>query len=123
MEVNTKTIQFIGFLNELADRSAYGIHPFSEMKEQYTDGLLYDDKNAINANNDCAAYPLIADYLVDEQHHDIVSTWTNVYNKEWLNVVVLIVTNENREDIFVEVTSRIDNEFCIVVGNGKWYSC
>lgn len=47
MEINTKTVKFIGFLNELAKMSANGIRPFSTATTQDKDVLLYDDKHPI----------------------------------------------------------------------------
>ena len=47
MEINTKTIKFIGVLNMLADMSKNGIRPFSTATVADKDSLLYDDENPI----------------------------------------------------------------------------
>ena len=47
MVINTQTVKFIGFLNMLAEKSEYGIRPFSTATVQDKDGLLYDDKDPI----------------------------------------------------------------------------
>lgn len=60
MEINTKTVKFIGFLNELAKMSANGIRPFSTATTQDKDVLLYDDKHPIETEKSiCIHYTKI----------------------------------------------------------------
>ncbi len=66
--INTETIQFIALLNELAEKSENGIHPFSTVSHQLKECLLYDDSQVFQGG-----HPLVADYLVDNEHDDIIS--------------------------------------------------
>lgn len=77
--INAQTIQFIGFLNMIAEKSKNGIRPFSTATVQDKRGLLYDDKNPIEIGDDdevYSSYPLVFNSFIDESHHDIVSTWS-----------------------------------------------
>ena len=76
MIINTQTVKFIGFLNMLAEKSENGIRPFSTAIVQDKDGLLYDDKNPIEIRDidEDSSYPLVVDSIIDEEHHDIIST-------------------------------------------------
>lgn len=132
MEINTKTVKFIGFLNELAKMSANGIRPFSTATTQDKDVLLYDDKHPIETEKSIcigrhnniddilieSLYPLIADYLIDKDHHDIVSTWMQSYILNGVNVVVMAGDGNP----WILVTSEKDDDFCIIVENGDWYN-
>ena len=115
MEINTQTVTFIGFLNMLAEKSENGIHPFSTATAQDEDGLLYDDENPIEIGS---SYPLVANSIIDEQHHDIIATWTRDYAADGINVVVMAGDGE----AWISVTSENDDDFSIVVENGIWYN-
>jgi hypothetical protein len=133
MEINTQTVKFIGFLNMLAEKSENGIHPISTATAQDKDGLLYDDERPIeigepiflndNDNDDDdiladSSYPLVADCLIDREHRDIISTWTQDYAVDGINVVVMAGDGAP----WVSVTSDKDDDFSIVVENGIWYN-
>lgn len=120
MIINTQTVKFIGFLNMLAEKSENGIRPFSTAIVQDKDGLLYDDKNPIEIGDidEDSSYPLVADSIIDELHHDIISTWTQVYAADGIEVVVMAGDGEP----WISITSKYDDDFCIVVGNGIWYN-
>lgn len=131
MEINTQTVKFIGFLNMLAEKSENGIRPFSTATAQDKDGLLYDDKNPIEIGEPMrlggtidedipvdSSYPLVADSIIDEQHHDIITTWTQDYAVDGIAVVVMAGDGEP----WISVTSEDDDDFSIVVENGIWYN-
>lgn len=131
MEINTQTVKFIGFLNMLAEKSENGIRPFSTATAQDKDGLLYDDKNPIEIREPMrldgtidedipvdSSYPLVADSIIDEQHHDIITTWTQDYAVDGIEVVVMAGDGEP----WISVTSEDDDDFSIVVENGIWYN-
>ena len=65
-----------------------------------------------------SSYPLVADSIIDELHHDIISTWTQVYAADGIEVVVMAGDGEP----WISVTSEGDDDFCIVVENGIWYN-
>ena len=121
MGINTETVAFIGFLNKLAKMSSQDIHPFSTATPNNREGLLYDDKSPLiiaDSSYDCISYPLVADYLIDDLHHDIISTWTNEYAYDGIKIVVNAGSEENP---FIEVVSY-DNDFHIIVKDGYWYN-
>lgn len=110
----------------LAKMSESGIRPFSTATAQDKDGLLYDDKNPIEIgeiDEDTpvdSSYPLVADSIIDELHHDIISTWTQVYAADGIEVVVMVMADDGEP--FISITSKYDDDFCIVVENGIWYN-
>ena len=127
MEINTQTVTFIGFLNMLAEKSKNGICPFSTATAQDKEGLLYDDKNPIEDGESmqldedipaASPYSLVANSLIDELHHDIISTWTQIYAAYRINVVAMVGDGEP----WISVTSDEDDDFYIVVENGAWYN-
>ena len=122
MEINTQTVKFIGFLNMLAEMSKNGILPFSTATAQDKDCLLYDDKNPIEIGDidEDSSYPLVADSIIDELHHDIISTWTQDYAADGIEVVAMVMSDDGES--WVSVTSKYDNDFCIIVENGIWYN-
>lgn len=129
MEINTQTVKFIGFLNMLAEKSENGIRPFSTATAQDKDGLLYDDESPIEIGElvrlgdtevpSDSSYPLVADSIIDEQHHDIITTWTQDYAVDGINVLVMAGGDGNP---WVSVTSDEDDDFSIVVEDGRWYN-
>lgn len=119
MTVSTQTVAFIGFLNRLAMESRYGVHPFSTATKQDTKGLLYDDKHPIQSfSSSSLVYPLIADYLIDECHDDIISTWT----EGWLEDGIQVAVSVDCDGACVEVTAKDDPSFYIIVNNGVWFT-
>lgn len=110
--INTGTIKFISRLNDLAKRSKNGIHPFSTATKEQKNGLLYDDSKTFGD-----VHPLVADCLIDDEHHDIISTFTQMYDADGI-VIGVKVEDDNA---YVSVTSRNDPELSIVIENGIWY--
>ena len=127
MEINTQTVEFIGFLNVLAEMSKNGIRPFSTATAQDKDGLFYDDKNPIeigDIDEDSPAYssyPLVANSIINELHHDIISTWTQVYAADGIEVVVMVMADDGES--WISITSKYDDDFSIIVENGIWDIC
>ena len=126
--IDKQTVAFIGFLNELARDSKGGIHPFSAATKQDVKGLLYDDKNPIEVFNDYGnysqtSYPLVADYLIDECHDNIVSTWTETLAEDDIQIVVM-VDRDGTETVSetVNITFKNDDDFSIVIHDGIWYN-
>lgn len=52
-------------------------------------------------------YPLVADCLIDAEHYDLISTWTEIYAPKGIR----IVANVDEVGSSVDVTSEYDNEF------------
>lgn len=129
MTFDAQTIKFIGFLNMLAEMSEDGIHPFSTATRDQS-GLFYDDQHPIEIGKPIhvddenkvisvdSSYPLVADHLINAEHHDIVSTWTREYAPYGVNIVVMA----GGEDPWISVTFENYTSVCIVVENGRWYN-
>ena len=131
--VDYKTIRFIDMLNQLAEKTENGFISFSEkvkiiqceegvkIKNRYFDkikngkyyGIVYDDKTPIENG-----YMLVADHLIDELHEDIISNYSDIYGKEFNFKVVI----DDKYSPYIEITSLIDRNVCIVVEKGQWYT-
>lgn len=91
--MDTSILKAIGFLNEMAEESKFGFKPFSSLKEEDDDtrGILFDDTVCSKRASGQIVYPdVITDYVLDKNHHDVVSTWQDVLNIACgLNVAVI----------------------------------
>lgn len=119
--MDTSILKAIGFLNEMAEESKFGFKPFSSLKEEDDDtrGILFDDTVCSKRVSGQIVYPdVIADYVLDENHHDVVSTWQDVLNIACgLNVAVIEQTDG---ELWLEVTSEDDESLSISIENGQW---
>ena len=114
--IDTETIKFISFLNGLAKRSENGIHPFSTATNEQRRRLFYDDKKTIGEGN---LHPLVADYLINDEHHDIISTFTDMYAAKGISIGVEVYDDDTPSII---ITSESDTGFGVNVEDGVWYS-
>lgn len=110
--LNFQTIEFIGLLNELAEKTKVGFFPFSKATAEQEDGILYDDKN--KGNN--GKYPVIANYSMNELHHDIISLYSDEDYGAVINAVV------DNEEPYIIITFEA-NDMVIIVEGGRWYCC
>lgn len=118
--MDTRALKAIGFLNEMAEESKFGFKPFSKLKgEDNTRGILFDDTVCVKRATGQIVYPdVIADFVLDENHHDIVSTWQDILNNTCgLNVAVVEQTDG---ELWLEVTSEDDESLSISVEDGQW---
>lgn len=119
--MDTSILKAIGFLNEMAEESKFGFKPFSSLKEEDDDtrGILFDDTVCSKRASGQIVYPdVIADYVLDENHHDVVSTWQDVLNIACgLNVAVI---EQADGELWLEVTSDDDESLSISVEDGQW---
>lgn len=119
--MDTSILKAIGFLNEMAEESKFGFKPFSSLKEEDDDtrGILFDDAVCSKRASGQIVYPdVIADYVLDENHHDVVSTWQDVLNIACgLNVAVI---EQADGELWLEVTSDDDESLSISVEDGQW---
>ena len=89
-------------------------------EEDYdTRGILFDDTVCSKRAGGQIVYPdVIADYVLDENHHDVVSTWRDTLNGTCgFNVVVV---EEADGELWLEVTSDDDESLSISVEDGQW---
>ena len=117
----TSILKAIGFLNEMAEESKFGFKPFSSLKEEDDDtrGILFNDTVCLKRASGQIVYPdVIADYVLEKNHHDIVSTWQDILNSTCgLNVAVVKQTDG---ELWLEVTSDDDESLSISVEDGQW---
>lgn len=129
--IDTETVKFIGELNRLAGRSENGIYPFSTATKEQMYGLLYDDRKPLHEGgsvqlgdttivfDDC--YPLIADCLIDNEHHDIISTYTQMYDADDIVIGVMTGAIDEEGEAWIAVTSKDNPDLNIVIKDGVWY--
>lgn len=129
--IDTETVKFIGELNRLAWRSENGIYPFSTATKEQMYGLLYDDRKPLREGgstqlgdttivfDDC--YPLIADCLIDNEHHDIISTYTQMYDADDIVIGVMTGAMDEEGEAWIAVTSKDNPDLNIVIKDGVWY--
>ena len=107
--IDFTTLILISTLNELAEMTKNGIYHFYLATKEQEDAVLYDDENDKN--------PVLADYLIDEEHHDMISTYSQLFENEGVNINVVV---EAKDNSYINVTFR-DIEMSIVIEKGKWY--
>ena len=116
--LNIATLKFISMLNELAERSKQGYIGFSKYRydteADITAGIIFDDSDGAGFGR------IIADMCVDEQHHDIVSTYDQWIENTSYDIRVRIDESDDGEVIYwIDVTG--DDDLNIVIEDGRWY--
>ena len=111
--IDIQTIKFIEFLNKMARKSEEGFYPFSTATENT--GILFDDENKLSRG-----HRIICDCLMTDDHHDIVSTYTDIYNDYGVTAVVITEMEDDDIEPYIEITFN-DNNACIVIEDVKWY--
>lgn len=80
--IDFDTLSLLSDIELVRDMMSHGIVPFSSITEENRDDyygwLVYDDKNGVELDEDTTKYDIIFDYLVDEEHDDVVSTGSDV---------------------------------------------
>ena len=113
--INTDTIEFIYLLKSLSSKSEKGIFPFSKINSKSDkEGILYDDLTKFSDG-----HPIIADYLIDELNHDIISTYSSLYKEQ--GIMMRVNFDEDDGNAFVEITSKSNPDFCLVIRDGEWH--
>ena len=108
-----ETIRFISVLNQLAEKTKNGYIPFSQATAEDTNCIMYDDTTKYSNG-----YPIILDAFIDENHHDIIDTYNNIYAQKGIIIRLVIVD----EEPFVNITSEYNQNIDIVIEGGKWYN-
>ena len=113
--VNTDTIKFIYLLKSLSSKSEKGFFPFSKTNSKPDKGgILYDDLTKFSDG-----HPIIADCLVDELHHDVISTYSSLYEEQ--GIIMRVNFDEDNGNAFVKITSKNNQDFCLIIEDGKWH--
>ena len=110
--LNFQTIEFIGLLNELAEKTTVGFYPFSKATFEQKNGVLYDDTDEDNGEK----YPIVADCLMDELHHDIISLYSDENYGATINAVI------DDDDAYITIVFDA-TDMMIIVEGGRWYCC
>lgn len=119
--ISTETISFLGELNSLAKKSKNGIRPFSKAtKENKDEGILYDDKNPICEADGATWYPVVCSAIIDACHHDIISIYAASYAEVGIHFAV--VKNDQDGNLYIQVSSHRDPNFCVIICDGEWYT-
>ena len=116
--LNTTTLKFLYMLNDLAERSKSGYIGFSkyrhDTKMDISTGILFNDTDGPDYGK------IVLDMCVDEQHHDIISTYDQWIENTSYDIRVRIEESDNGESIYwIDVTGN-DN-LNIVIEDGRWY--
>ncbi len=113
--------------DDLVNGSSHGIYPFSEYhKHNDKAALYYDDEKPMYEEDGTVRYPVVRDCLVDDCHHDIISTYgsveedytVTVYAEKFQGGIEIEMVVSAGEDDFFERNSII---YCI--SDGKYYVC
>lgn len=119
MQETIETLRYVDMLNMFAEKSKYGIHPFSKAKPG-AEGVLYDDNCLLKEGQDVGdvyrEYPLVADCLIDGLHHDVISYWSDVYDAR-----LCVVVDADGNASYIEVRLSDDDNDTIIIENGRWY--
>ena len=109
-----ETIKFISLLNELAEKTKNGYIPFSKATlPENANCILYDETQTYSNG-----YPVILHTCIDENHHDIIDTYNEIYEPEGIIIRLVIEDDEP----FINITSKYDKDVNIVVESGRWYT-
>ena len=79
--------------DEIVELGKMGIQPFSEYRRYPRNSIFYDDKSPESDAYGSVRVPVVLDCLVDEFHHDIISTY-----------------GKYKDDYSIRVSARYDTE-------------
>ena len=122
MTMEQKTIEQ---LNEIARSSKYGfialseLNASSDMRAIVYDDIGYDDSESKSIGSDKIAYPMVYDYcLFNNGVPRIFSMMDEILSDYYLRAFVV----KSKDEIYAEILSEIDMNFCIIIKDGKWES-
>lgn len=119
--MNMFYVKFIGFLNEMAERSQYGFKSLSSLigDDEEFKGIIYDDRTFVQKEIQ-TLYKAINSPSKEIVSNSInhLKTWNDVWDCYGVEVVVV----KQDFDIWMEVKQMSDKSFKVVVKNGRWYN-
>ena len=119
--VNADTIWFIGFLNELAEKSEEGIIPFSKASKEDAMKIMYDDSQVLHEYPDillgAKEYPLVLASIIGE-HQQIVTSTEN-WGKTDISVCV-IACEDKMDESYVAIELE-NQDWTIFIQDGEWW--
>lgn len=119
--MNMFYVKFIGFLNEMAERSQYGFKSLSSLtrNDKGFKGIIYDDRTFIQKEIQTlhkAIRSSSKEIISNPITH--IETWNDIW--ECYGVEVTIVKQDL--NVWMEVKQMSDKSFKVVVKNGRWYN-
>lgn len=119
--MNMFYVKFIGFLNEMAERSRYGFKALSNLtkNDEKFKGIIYDDRTFVQKEIQTlykAIHSSSKEIISNSINH--LKTWNDVWDCYGVEVVVV----KQDFDIWMEVKQMSDKSFKVVVKNGRWYN-
>lgn len=119
--MNMFYVKFIGFLNEMAEKSQYGFKSLSSLtgsNEEFK-GIIYDDR-VFTQKEIQTLYKAVRssskEIISSPINH--LETWNDVWDCYGVEVVVV----KQDLDVWMEVRQVSDKSFKAVVKNGRWYN-
>lgn len=119
--MNMFYVKFIGFLNEMAERSQYGFKALSSLtgsNEEFK-GIIYDDRTFIHKEIQ-TLYKAVRSSSKEIISNPItcIETWNDIWDCYGVEVVVV----KQDLNVWMEVKQMSDKSFKVVVKNGRWYN-
>lgn len=119
--MNMFYVKFIGFLNEMAERSQYGFKSLSSLigDDEEFKGIIYDDRTFVQKEIQ-TLYKAINSPSKEIVSNSInhLKTWNDVWDCYGVEVVVV----KQDLDIWMEVKQISDKSFKAIVKGGRWYN-
>lgn len=119
--MNMFYVKFIGFLNEMTERSQYGFKSLSNLtkNDEEFKGIIYDDSTFVQKEIQ-TLYKAISSPSKEIVSNSInhLKTWNDVWDCYGVEVTVV----KQDFDIWMEVKQMSDKSFKVVVKNGRWYN-
>lgn len=119
--MNMFYVKFIGFLNEMAERSRYGFKPLSSLTgdDEEFKGIIYDDRTFVQKEIQTlhkAIRSSSKEIISNSINH--LKTWNDVWDCYGVEVIVV----KQDLNVWMEVKQMSDKSFKVVVKNGRWYN-
>lgn len=119
--MNMFYVKFIGFLNEMAERSQYGFKSLSNLtkNDEEFKGIIYDDNTFVQKEIQ-TLYKAVRSSSKEIISNPItrIETWNDVWDCYGVEVTVV----KQDFDVWMEVKQMSDKSFKVVVKNGRWYN-
>ena len=110
--INMETIKTLEMINMLVQKAKNGVKPFSEATLANMDNYIFYDEKAETENG----FPIVHGMMVDEDHHDVLSTLDQYINSEDEYTVRVRFD----EDDYMYIEFQLDDGIIEIDENG-WY--
>lgn len=110
--INMETIKTLEMINMLVQKAKNGVKPFSEATLKNMDNYIFYDEKAETENG----FPIVHGMMVDEDHHDVLSTLDQYINSEDEYTVRVRFD----EDDYMYIEFQLDDGIIEIDENG-WY--